>query len=381
MAVPRKSPAGSSSSSRSSAPVPRKSINQPAVQAALRVQPTNRLFYTPSTQQFPGYNQPAQQQLRSAITPQKNVVASGAGRVAGTTDQDFIIGNAGIESERDGGGGGQQAPQEQGPDINALYAPQEEFLANLLREEQGQEGQYLQQAISPYEAQRPLYGQARQEALRGVESAKQEQRQREASALAEARAIYNEYAQANRQRFGGATSTGEFASELQGRDLSRSQAGIRGTTSQNIQALTAKAQDVESKYTAQIGSLEQQKAAAEANARQLFRDRIASIQSSQFELGQNKAQAIFDAAREFNAQRQAITQQAVQFKQSLDAAKQQADLQLRNALAAFQVESGKQIDLGALSTPQFSTIGQQQYAQSYLPTGQVRRGRLEDFVG
>lgn len=241
---------------------------------------------------------------------------------------------------------------------------------------QNSQGDLISGAAAPFDAQKPLLEQARSEGLASNATQVGAEKQREANVLAEARALANELRQANVQRFGGASSAGQFADQLQGRELQRSTTSIRNTTTQNLAKLSDQATAIQSGYENNLRSLEYQKQAAISNAQDVYRQRLAAIDNSRLEATQNKAAAKLDALRELRQNAQSIEATYAQNKQQIQAnAQAQAD-QLKNAIIAYQVESGQPIDLSALPGAQYSTFeggAQASPGSDLLPTGQVRR--------
>jgi hypothetical protein len=250
----------------------------------------------------------------------------------------------------------------------------------------GQAGGYIgspEEAVSratrPYDAYLPLLEQARSEAETANVQQQGAERTREQSALGEARRLYSELQQGLRQQFGASTSAGEFAGGLQGRELQRSQARISGTASENLRALSQQSNDIRNRYYAERQGIEQQKAAAQAKANDEYNQRLLAINNARIQNAQYKAQLKADLLREHRERSMAIQDQARSFSQQLQSSVVQADLNLRNAIAAYRAESNKPLDLANLPGANFSTpLGAQQSAVPQTPTGFFRR-REDEF--
>lgn len=273
----------------------------------------------------------------------------------------------------------QQAGQEQDA-INSAFAESEDLL-NQSRGLLGTQEDLTNQAAKPYEAQLPLVNQARDEALGQLGLRKQQQETNQATALSQARSLYNEMGQGVQNRFG-ASSAGDFARGLQGRELQRQSGQINTTASQNIQQLQQEMQDVRDRAAAQVQNLEMQKQAAIGQAQDTFRQRLLEINNSRMALASQKAEARLNAAMELRDRIRSVQDRTEQFRQNLAAQVQAANLNLRNSLVSFQAEAQQGIgDLNLNPIPQtnFSAPGtiQQNQVGANTPTGQVNR-RVEE---
>lgn len=254
----------------------------------------------------------------------------------------------------------QQRQAQQGL-IDNFYNENLDYLGSLENALRGNEQQYYDIAGSPYDAQVPLLQSARDAAMQRNQGLVQETNQMREDALSQARRLFNEMSIATRQQYGGTSSTGEFAQALQGRELQRNQSGIQQTAQNNLAKLYQNATETESQYQSQLQSLEQQKQAAIAQARLSFQERLQDLKNKRMELGANKQNMELDLLREFYANRQAIEQQATQYAQQLQATAAQARLNLQSAVAQYQANTEKPIDVSAIPQAQYSAIDQQVY--------------------
>lgn len=271
----------------------------------------------------------------------------------------------------------EQAGKEQDA-INAAFAEAEQLLGQS-QSILGNEQDLMSAAARPYEAQMPLVNQARDESLGRIGQQTEQEQYGRLNALTQARSLYNEMGQGVQNRFG-ASSAGDFARGLQGRELQRQTGTINTTSSQNIQKLQQQASDVRDRATAQIQSLTMQAEAAKGQAQDVFRQRLLEINNSKTALASQKAEARLNAAMELRDRVRSIQDRTEQFRQNIAAQIQQANLQLRNSLTAFQAELGQGApQLGQLPQTSFSAPGaiSQSSVGANLPLGQTNR-RVEE---
>lgn len=271
-----------------------------------------------------------------------------------------------------------------GPDLEELqqieemYGGTSGFLNTLQSNIESDLGRTLDVTGGQFEAQRPFLEQAKGEALtQNTAQQEAEGRQRE-NAMAEARLLYSELGQAGRQRFGGTSSAGEFASAIQGRELQRSQGKITQTSAANLTALRNKATSIQQNYTNQLQQLEAQKSAALNDVRNQFNQRLAQIDASRTEndaaKAADKAADKLDALREARSRAEEIENQKTQFQQNIDSQTLAAAQNIYAAIQSYRAQMGEPVDLQGLPGAQFSTIGGLQgTAEQALPQGYFKR--------
>jgi len=281
----------------------------------------------------------------------------------------------------------QRLEQQRANEINELYSGSNNFLnqqEDLLR---GSYGDLVRGATGQFDAQIPILNQARADAERSLAAQQaQEQsgferrlggvRQEEASALTDARRLFNELQTGNRQRFGG-TNAGQFVAGLQQRELQRQLGSVQNTAGRNVAELQAeqaqvqrsfadRSQQIQENYTANLRSIEAQRQAAVAQAEDLFRQRLVEINNARGALEQQKAAARLDALRELRNDIRGIEQQRISFQQGLQQQFNQANLQLRNAVMSYQANAGQPVDLSQITPAQVQGLP---FAQFTTPTG------------
>jgi hypothetical protein len=235
--------------------------------------------------------------------------------------------------------------------IDQNYGAGMDFLSKLEQSLLGQKTDFLNTFTSPYDAQMPLINQAYQEGQGAIQSAQGNARQGEVSALDAARNLFSELNARNTQAFGGAqnSSVGQASGELLGRSMMQNFGDIRQNTTNTINNLVQKGIEAKNYYDAQIQNINMQKENALSQAKLAFQEKLDYINSKRFQLQQDKASAKLEALQNFNANVQAIRNQFMSFGQELDAMRTQADLNLRNALAAAGQYSGGLQNYGAES--------------------------------
>ena len=324
------------------------------------------------------------------------LVPTGTGGYQQSTSQGFTSGfqggSAGGSTSSGGGGGGStgsyttpsmqqsrpQAPSQMGPTeqnqwaINNGYTGWNDYLNNQASQQQGQSrpwndqyGMYedqVQQAIndmyggtqnylnqaeaavkgnlpgqlgeitSAADLQRAKLGEGRQSTLDTIAANERGAQTRKEDALAAARRLYQELGQANVQRFGGSTSAGQAMSELQGREQ-QSQMGQTARQYNEFmnQAATQKA-TLDREYQTGLQTIESEKQKATNAVNQAFQQSLLDIARDRATNESAKAQARLSALQDLRNKMFQITQQETQFKQSLEAQKQAAQLQIENYL-------------------------------------------------
>lgn len=152
--------------------------------------------------------------------------------------------------------------------------------------------------------------------------------QRNENVMADARRMYDELRRGYGQRFGGASSAGQAATELssmeQQRQQGRTQQDFGNTMRQVEQART----QVEQKFQDQIYQLEQTTNQAKNEANRDFQNKLLQISQSRAENEQMKAQARLSALQDLRNKVYQINLQNIQFQQTLQAQKAASEQQL-----------------------------------------------------
>lgn len=184
-------------------------------------------------------------------------------------------------------------------------------------------------------------------------------------AIAASRRLFNELQMGNIQRFGGASSAGQAASELQGRELQRSRGETQRDLGTALRQIDLAQTNVEQEYQTGLQEVENRKQQYLLNAQNEFNQRLLDIQSERGRIESEKAAARLQALQDFRNAVYQIRLQEAQFSQQLAAQREAANTQLSQYKTALtnQAQSGQQA---------FDTFGQQ---TTTSPTSQYNLGQ------
>ncbi len=150
------------------------------------------------------------------------------------------------------------------------------------------------------------------EELLGQQTSQTEiQRQRQ---VADQRRILQELQQANQARFGGASSAGVAASEIQGREFQRSRFGIQQNAQQALQAIGNERNRVEREFQQGLQQIELNKQQAINDVNRRFQDKLLEIDARRGETESSKALARMTALQEFKNKSFEVKIAEAQFK-------------------------------------------------------------------
>lgn len=302
------------------------------------------------TQSIPGNNTNTNTQTQTTPSPSKSSGSSG-GSGSGVSAINPLTGE-------------QEMYDSEGKAIDKLYGTYEDFLNNQYKSTLSGEQDYYNQATSPYEARIPELQASltneRGEADAGILSARND----EQSALAQARRLYNELSQRNQQQFGGVggSSAGQAVGEISAREFQRNVGSIQRQVSDTVQKLNQQYKEYETNVNAKVRELNLQKDVALSQAREMFRQRLDEINRAKVELGQNKANARLQLLQQFRQRVQSINDMVYSQQMQLQAAREQASINLSNQMALLEKQASLQngeydlsdIDEDAL---QYSDVG------------------------
>ena len=156
---------------------------------------------------------------------------------------------------------------------------------------------------------------------RGVQTQKED-------ALATARRLYGELQRGNIQRFGGTTSAGQAASEIQGAEAQRQFGGIGRQANEAFQKIEQAKTDVESQYQSGLLQLKQGQQQALAKIQNDFTNAIMQINNMRAQTEQQKGQAKLQALQNLRQEALQLQSQATQYEQQLNLMREQQKLQL-----------------------------------------------------
>ena len=266
-----------------------------------------------------------------------------------------------------GGESGGNSSSDMSSEFDSYYGGSNDLLNQMEAQTKAGEQDFYNQYTNQYEAQKPLIQEAERQGYAVNASQVQDVNRQNESALASARRLYQELTQGAQQRFGGTSSSGEFANQLFGREYQRNQGNIVDTTGKNLRDLSAKYTDIQKNAQAQLQQLEYQKQGALSQARNAFNDKLMAINNSRFALEQTKASQKIAALQSHRANIQQIEATALASKTSLDNAIALQNNQLKNTLSG-----DRQTNLTLAN----STGSNYTYAPSKqggaVPTGQIQ---------
>jgi len=147
-------------------------------------------------------------------------------------------------------------------------------------------------------------------------------------AFAQARRLYDELQRGNVQRFGGASSAGQAASEIQGAEAQRQFGSTNRQFAEFTQQIETARKDVESQYQTGMLQLQQSKQSAMAKIQSDFVNAISQINNMRAQTEQAKGQAKLQALQSLRNEAIQVEQQATQFEQQLALMREQANLNI-----------------------------------------------------
>jgi len=169
----------------------------------------------------------------------------------------------------------------------------------------------------------------KQKAIAGTEKNITEAKSRKEDALSQARRLFAELQRGNIARFGGTSSAGQAASEIQGQEMQRQFGGTQRDFGKFMQDVQAQQAQIETDYNTALLQQEQAKQNALNQANRDFQAKLLEIGRLKAETESNKAMRRLQALQDLRNQVFAVNQQNTQFQQQLEAAKYQQQLQLQ----------------------------------------------------
>lgn len=208
------------------------------------------------------------------------------------------------------------------------------------------------------------------------------------TALASARRLYSELRQGYQQRFGGSTSAGDAANQYASVEQQRQEGQQNHGYQDTLTTINNHKTDTENQYQQGVQGLLQQKSAALNQANRDFQNKLLTISQSRAMNEQAKGQAKLQVLQDLRNQVFAINQQNTQFQQTLEAQKQQSQLQLQN----YQALSGQHVGGAGQAAAAYGLmagqrptsnlqVGGQAPQQSQQPTGQIGGSKGYDQYG
>lgn len=245
--------------------------------------------------------------------------------------------SGGFQGNTSGGGGGtpvQSAPQnfDQGFDmgmddtnrlIDEAYGASSGYLNEAENALRGDHPTILAEIAAQQEAGLRTAGQGRESSLGQVAMSEQSAQMRNENVMADARRLYDELRRGYGQRFGGASSAGQAATELGNLEQQRQMGRTQQEYTQTLKQVEAQKVAINQKFEDQKFQLEQTKNQAVNEANRDFQNKLLQISQSRAENEQAKAQARLSALQDLRNKVYQINLQNLQFQQSLALQKQQ----------------------------------------------------------
>lgn len=200
--------------------------------------------------------------------------------------------------------------------------------------------------------------------------------------VADQRRLLQELTLANQQRFGGSSSAGLAASELQGREFQRSRFGIQQGAMEALQTIGLKRQEVDRTYQTGLQQIEnsRQQAVNEINRR--FEEKLLEIDARRGQTMADKASARMSALQELRNQAYQINVAKAQFEADLQKQAQENTSYLNQAESSIlgATNQSTQATTGyQMTTPEpINSVGTQSARDTYSPTGQIQQGNLTE---
>lgn len=188
----------------------------------------------------------------------------------------------------------------------------------------------LEEAQSIYNTQASVLGGQKQTATGQLQEQGIKGQQAYESALAQARQMYDQLQRGYQQRFGGASSAGQAATEIASQERLRQQ-GLNYRTLQDVnRQVQSGLQNIEQQYNQGLLQLEQNKISAQNQARREFNDKLNQIDAQRGQLGRDKANQKLQALQTLRQQIMQIDAEARNFQNTftLNKAQQQQALEL-----------------------------------------------------
>lgn len=284
-----------------------------------------------------------------------------------------------------GGGGVPSGPSQE--ELDSAYNPIFEYL-NQAQSQLG--GAYDRQLglLMEQEAKRTGdLGLGFQNSQAQIGNLKQDAGQRKEDVITSSRRLYNELGMANRQRFGGASSAGDAANELQSIEMQRSMAGAQRGYETTMREIGTKEMEVNSQYEIAKNNLKMQVDQAKESAYSQFQQGLLDIASQRAQTESQKAQQKLQYLDQYKQQLFQIQLAEQQYQQQMDTWKQQQDYQFaqwKQQLDYTNNQAGSAVQNYNASTTTAPTTayktGATKSATQTAPTGYKTRDDLQGYA-
>lgn len=210
-------------------------------------------------------------------------------------------------------------------------------------------------------------------------------KQSQQNQTAQQRQTLQELGQSNQQRFGGASSAGQAAGELQGREFQRNTFQIGQQAEQALQQINQQKQVVEREFQQGLQQLEVNKQTAVNQIQRTFQDKLLEINSRRGETESAKAQMRMSALQELRNAAYQIDVSKAQFQAQLQQQAQQNHSYLDSAasqyLSATNTGAGAVSGFSSAIPSPISSVQTGQQAPSKQLAGVINRDEMNGMIG
>lgn len=281
------------------------------------------------------------------------------------------------------------APTPQGPsdqEINDIYNPSMNYLNQAEGQLRTDYGNVLSQAERDFKILETQLGTNKETNLGLIGETENKATQTRDSALSAARRLYDELRRGYQQRFGGATSAGQAASEISSVEQQRQMGQTQQTYGDTVRQIEAQKATLEKEFQNSVTRLQENKMTAMQQAQSEFQNKLLAINNNRTQLESAKAQTRLDALQQLRNSVYQIHLQTFEFERALAQQKQMAEAELQNTYSRFgqqaQESSNTLANAGFNTTPSTNLqTGSNQSPATQGLTGQKSASRKLDEYG
>ena len=225
-------------------------------------------------------------------------------------------------------------------DINSQYDERIDYLSKAEQAIRAGQPEILEALAADMRAGTSRAGTARGAELGTLQGAGQQATGRKEDALASARRLYSELRRGGQQRFGGASSAGEAMNTLLGVEQQKQMGQTRRDFGQTMATIEREKTNIESQYQDQLLQLEANNKRDKAQATNEFNARLDEINHNRLLASDAKYQARLGVLQDLRDKNFQIQAQQTQFKQQLEANRQQQIMDLDRYSKQLEMSSG-----------------------------------------
>lgn len=246
-------------------------------------------------------------------------------------------------------------PQYSDQELNDAYNPLLNYLNQAESALRSDYPTYKNEIENSFNTSKQALANGLQSTNRTIDSQIEQGSKQKLDAISEARRMYNELQMANQQRFGSASSAGQAASEIQGREFQRGTAKTQEQFQQLSQELGNKKLELEQNYQVSLQQLEDKKQASINEVNRQFQEKLLQINQQRANTEAEKANRRLQALQDYKNQVYSVQLQNYQLAQQLQMAKAQSDMEIENYAKQLQVANSYTSDIVGKSQQAMST--------------------------